>query len=130
MIISDLKEDVAKYENQYKSSSVRGFKDAEYQEYLVVHACQLFFFFFIYKFQDSVNEKCELSLKFLNSLQQSYNSSGENDFIRRKQQRELRCESFSCFNYSSQGYNFSFTKPVETDDQTSQEGYQVVDSFQ
>ena len=35
VIISDLKEDVAKYENQYKSSSVRGFKDAEYQEYLV-----------------------------------------------------------------------------------------------
>lgn len=127
MIISDLKEDVAKYENQYKSSSVRGFKDDEYQEYLVVHACQLFFF--IYKFQDSVNEKCELSLKFLNSLQQSYNSSGENDFIRRKQQRELRCESFSYFKLV-QGYNFSFTKPVETNDKTSQEGYQVVDSFQ
>ena len=108
MIISDLKEDVAKYENQYKSSSVRGFKDAEYQEYLVVHACQLFFF--IYKFQDSVNEKCELSLKFLNSLQQSYNSSGENDFIRRKQQRELRCESFSCFKLVQSGLYFQFYK--------------------
>ena len=35
MIISDLKQDVAKYENQYKSSRVKGFKDSEYQEYLV-----------------------------------------------------------------------------------------------
>ena len=41
-----------------------------------------------------MNEKCELSLKFLNSLQGDYNSAGENDFIRRKQQRELRCEYF------------------------------------
>ena len=35
VIISDLKQDVAKYENQYKSSRVKGFKDSEYQEYLV-----------------------------------------------------------------------------------------------
>ena len=35
MIISDLKQDVAKYENQYKSSRVKGFKDSEYQAYLV-----------------------------------------------------------------------------------------------
>ena len=35
VIIADLKEDVAKYENQYKSSRVKGFKDSEYQEYLV-----------------------------------------------------------------------------------------------
>ena len=45
VIIADLKEDVAKYENQYKSSSVKGFKDAEYQEYLVIcYACQLSLF--------------------------------------------------------------------------------------
>ena len=36
VIISDLKQDVAKYENQYKSSRVKGFKDSEYQEYLVM----------------------------------------------------------------------------------------------
>jgi hypothetical protein len=111
MVISDLKKEIDKYEEEYRILRSKGFDNVERPRQTVSSDSSKYaLILVIFLEQESVLEKCEGSWKFLSSLHRE--TASNNNFVARKNGREIRCKR-SKNRHNLYLNHFSSSKPLE-----------------
>ena len=111
-VISDLKKDIEKYEEEYKIFRSKGFDNFEESRQIVRVDQILNNISVMPLLQERILHKCEGSYKFLGGLHKE--TANNKSFVARKNGREIRCEIITaCFTKCITKLYFSSAKQME-----------------
>ena len=95
LVIEDLKKDYETNDAIYTKSRNMGFEGQENKEKVVIFIINNKKLLNQKYLQEKLLSKCGASLKFLKTLQSTTDQDRNSDIVQRKQDREIRCKSFS-----------------------------------